>query len=85
MIISTKHKKKAQLSLGDNGDLLLCFADRLNVDIMKGHEDALKELLNEHVGKEVPFSLKEYDPGQEFDTQFADLKEILNIQYEVEE
>ncbi|MBR5421354.1 MAG: DNA polymerase III subunit gamma/tau, partial [Lachnospiraceae bacterium] len=77
--------KKAKISMGDSGDLLLCFPDRLNVDIMKGYEESLAELLNEHVGKEVPFSLKEYNTEREFDTQFADLKEILNINYEVEE
>ena len=77
--------KQAKLSMGENGALLLCFKEKYQVNTMKEHAEELKELLNGHTGKEVPFELTEYDPEQEFDTQFADLKELLNISYEVEE
>ncbi|MBR3526112.1 MAG: DNA polymerase III subunit gamma/tau, partial [Lachnospiraceae bacterium] len=77
--------KLSKLSMGENGTLLLCFSEKVHANRIKEHSEELAELFNEHLGKEVPFEITEYDPEQDFDTQYADLKELLNISYEVEE
>ena len=78
---------KAKLSMGENGKLLLCFDDRFQADSLRetGMKEQVQSLLNEHIGKEVPFEAAAYDKSREFDAQYADLAEILHIKYEVED
>ncbi|MCR5250160.1 MAG: DNA polymerase III subunit gamma/tau [Lachnospiraceae bacterium] len=77
---------KAELSMGEDDRLLICFPNAFAANaINETMLDALRQLLNEHSGKEIPFELREFDHKQEFDTQFADLKEILHFDYDVED
>ncbi|MCR5129735.1 MAG: DNA polymerase III subunit gamma/tau [Lachnospiraceae bacterium] len=72
---------KAKLSLGDNGHLLLCFTESVHAEALRNgnFKEQFAGILNEHIGKEVPFDAVVYDESREFDTQFADLADILNI------
>lgn len=72
---------KAKLSLGDNGHLLLCFTESVHAESLRNgnFKTQFTDILSGHIGKEVPFDAVVYDESREFDTQFADLSEILNI------
>ena len=79
--------RQAELSLGENGKLLLCFSNKLYVDQMKSEDysKALSDVLNDHIGKEVLFDVRIFDGTRMFDEQFADLLKMLHIEKITEE
>ncbi len=77
---------KAKLSLGAEGQLLLCFNETMIVDQLK-QEDRIKEieqLLAEYAGKEVKVEIREYNKSQEFGDVYADLSKLINMKIETE-
>lgn len=79
--------RQAELSLGENGRLLLCFSNKFYADQMKSDEysKALSGVLGDHIGKEVLFDVRIFDGQRDFDEQFADLLKILHIEKITEE
>lgn len=77
---------KAKLSLGAEGQLLLCFGDKIQYQQMCSPEkqDELHRLLTSYVGKEVPFEIREYVAEREFDAQYPDLSQFINMPIEDE-
>ncbi len=76
---------KAKPSMNDNGVLLICFEDEFQEKTVREvFYQQLKEILDEHAGKEVNFELTHYDKKEDFGVQFADLEALFNITYDVE-
>lgn len=77
---------KAKLSLGAEGQLLLCFNETMIVDQLK-QENRIKEieqLLADYAGKEIKVEIREYDKSQEFGDTYADLSKLINMEIETE-
>lgn len=77
---------KAKLSLGAEGQLLLCFNEAMIVDQLKqeGRIKEIEQLLAEYAGKEVKVEIREYDKTQEFGDVYADLSKLINMKIETE-
>lgn len=76
----------AKLSLGAEGQLLLCFDEMMIVSQLK-QENRIKEieqLLADYAGKEVKVEIREYDKSQEFGDTYADLRKLINMEIETE-
>ncbi len=79
--------RKAELSMGDSDRLLICLPESApdtltrDADIKK----EISELINDHVEKEVPLEFIRYSADRSFGEQYADLKEILHVEYLEEE
>ncbi|MDE6713826.1 MAG: DNA polymerase III subunit gamma/tau [Lachnospiraceae bacterium] len=76
----------AKLSLGAEGQLLLCFDEMMIVSQLK-QENRIKEieqLLADYAGKEINVEIREYDKSQEFGDTYADLRKLINMEIETE-
>lgn len=76
----------AKLSLGAEGQLLLCFDEMMIVEQLK-QEERIKEierLLADYAGKEVKVEVRKYDTSQEFGDTYADLRKLINMEIETE-
>lgn len=77
---------KAKLSLGAEGQLLLCFNEGMIVGQLK-QENRIREieqLLADYTGKEIKVEIREYDKSQEFGDTYADLSKLINMEIETE-
>ncbi len=77
---------KAKLSLGTEGQLLLCFDETMIVDQLKQEERTkeIERLLADYSGKEVKVEIRGYDKSQEFGDIYADLRKLINMDIETE-
>lgn len=77
---------KAKLSLGAEGQLLLCFHEMMIVEQLKqeGRTEEIERLLAEYTGKEVKVEIREYDKSQEFGDTYTDLRKLINMEIETE-
>ena len=77
---------KAKLSLGTEGQLLLCFEEIIIVDQLKQEEriKEIEQLLADYSGKEVKVEIRGYDKSQEFGDVYADLRKLINMDIETE-
>ena len=74
------HLNRAKLSLGSNGQLLLCFSDNwiFNQINIPDKIDELYRLFTSYVGKEVTFELREYSADKPFDSVYPDLSKFIS-------
>ena len=77
---------KAKLSLGAEGQLLLCFEEMMIVEQLKQEERTkeIEQLLADYAGKEVKVEIRGYDKSQEFEDIYADLSKLINMPIETE-
>lgn len=77
---------KAKLSLGTEGQLLLCFDEMMIVEQLKQEERTkeIERLLADYAGKEVKVEIRGYDKSQEFSDTYADLRKLINMEIETE-
>ncbi|HPF28674.1 MAG TPA: DNA polymerase III subunit gamma/tau [Lachnospiraceae bacterium] len=77
---------KAKLSMGEQGQLLLCFPDKIMAGQMEKTEkqQELNRLLEDYIGKEVTFEIRDYDKTQNFSNHFVDLGQVIGMDYEEE-
>lgn len=77
---------KAKLSLGTEGQLLLCFDETMIVEQLKQEERTkeIERLLADYAGKEVKVEIRGYDKAQEFGDAYADLRKLINMEIETE-
>ena len=75
---------KANLSLGTEGQLLLCYNDKIMYNQMNRPEkiEDLQKLLAEYVGKEVKVEIREFEQYQNFSDHFADIRKLINMDIE---
>ncbi|MDE6530254.1 MAG: DNA polymerase III subunit gamma/tau [Lachnospiraceae bacterium] len=76
----------AKLSLGTEGQLLLCFDEAMIVEQLKQEEriKEIEQLLADYAGKEVKVEVRKYDKSQEFSDTYADLRKLINMEIETE-
>ncbi len=79
--------RKAELSMAENDKLLICFPESEPDSLSKDDDirQQVSELINAHVEKEVPIEFRKYSSKQAFGEQYADLKEILHVEYTEED
>ena len=79
--------RQAELSMSDNEKLLICFPENAPDSLIR--DDDIKhdvsETINSHIEKDVPIEFRKYSSDSSFDEQYADLKEILHVEYLEEE
>lgn len=79
--------KQAELSMGENEKLLICLPDSAPDSMIRDEEirQRVSDIINEHIEKDVPMEFKKYSSNKAFGEQYADLKEILHVEYLEEE
>ena len=78
----------ANLTLGDDGKLVLVFADEIAYTYLsnEAHRQDLADRISEKIGKEVAVRVVKQAPGRSFEQNYIDLTKIIhNIDIEIEE
>lgn len=77
---------KAKLSLGADGQLLLCFDEAMIVEQLQQEERTkeIEQLLADYAGKEVKVEVRGYDKARNFEDAYADLRKLINMEIETE-
>ena len=86
--LSRTYFNKALPSLGANDSLLLVFEDANAYAYIAENrsdcQDALKAMIAERIGKEVPIQVKQNESGQPSDAVYPDLRQLINFDIEEE-
>ena len=80
--------QKANLSLGNGGQLLLVFPNRFGADMFNLNEHNRTEFenyLSEKTGKRVPVEYKFLDKGNKFTDNYVDLQDVIRMEIEIED
>lgn len=78
----------AKLSLGKDGQLLIVFPNSITADHFTGDAQRVKNFsifLSRRVHKEVPIEYKALDKGEKFTDNYVDLRDVVNMDIEIEE
>ena len=77
---------KAELSLGSDNQLLLCFEDKIQSNQLNRPEklEEITNLLAEYCGKEIKIEIRDYDKAREFADQYVDLQKVVHMNIETE-
>lgn len=79
--------RKARLSVGDDGVLLIVLDDPI-LSEMLSQEERLREItdsISRSIGKEVQVRVKYNDTGQSFEQSYVDLEQIIHTEIEYED
>ncbi|MBQ7448095.1 MAG: DNA polymerase III subunit gamma/tau [Eubacterium sp.] len=82
------YARMANLTLGDDGKLVLVFADEIAYTYLsnEAHRQDLADRISEKIGKEVAVRVVKQAPGRSFEQNYIDLTKIIhNIDIEIEE
>lgn len=80
--------KSARLSLGGDNRLMLVFADGMASDYFTGqpeHKASLEALLSDFSGKEIEVSIQTVGEAQEFEDNYVDISQVIQMEIEEEE
>ena len=87
--LSRTYFNKALVSLGNDDSLLLVFEDANAYAYIAENrsecQDALKQMIAERIGKEVPITVKSNDTGHSSDEIYPDLSQLINFEIEEED
>lgn len=86
--ITKAYARKANLTLGDDGKLVLVFDDEIAYTYLSNdkHREELTANLSEQMGKEFSVRIVKQAPGRSFEKNYIDLKKVIhNIDIEIEE
>lgn len=79
--------KKARISLGDNGKLLIVLEDDVDVAYVDREENRreIETIMEEKVGKRIEVEIRKLDNNRRFDDVFPDLEKLVHMEIVVEE
>ena len=80
-------KPKSRLSLGGDNKLMIVVEDGVASDYLKqeGSKEFVERLIEDYVGKKVDITIQTMESGKDFDRNYIDLTQIINIEIEEED
>jgi DNA polymerase-3 subunit gamma/tau len=79
--------KKARLSAGENGRLMIVFPDELSAGIVNTpeHIAEIKGLIADKIGKEMEIEIRQMEEGRRFEDHFVDIENLINMEITIED
>lgn len=79
--------RKARLSIGEDGVLLIILEDSLSCDMLLEEErlQEVKDIISGSIGKEVQVQIKLNDTGQPFENAYVDIEQMIHTEIEYED
>lgn len=78
--------EQAKLSLGDAGQLLICFENKFTADQLRQEDKTreLQKLFNEYAEKEVKIEIRDCGEDENFNNHFVDISKLINMEIDTD-
>lgn len=85
--ITLSYLKKARLSVGENGALMIIIPDVVGVGYLKRENEyeMIKNHIENKIGKSIQLEIKGMDENRQFEEQYIDFENIINMDIEEED
>ncbi len=79
--------KRARLSAGENGRLLIVAPDELSAGVIgtPEHKEEIEQLIGEKTGKKVEVEVRQIETGRKFEDSFVDIEKLIHMEITVED
>lgn len=79
--------KRARLSAGDNGRLIIVLPDEVSAGVVgsQEHKDEIIRLIEEKIGKTMEIDVRQVEEGRRFEDSFVDIENVIHMEITVED
>lgn len=86
-VMLRQYLKKARLSAGENGHLLIVLPDAVSAGFVarKEHRDEIVRLVEEKIGKTVEIDVRQVEEGRHFEDSFVDIEQVIHMDITIED
>lgn len=86
-VMLRQYLKKAKLSAGDNGRLLIVLPDGVSADFVgkQEHKDEIIHLIEEEIGKTMDIEVRQVEENRRFEDSFVDIEKVINMTITIED
>lgn len=79
--------KRARLSAGENGRLLIVLPDEVSAGVVgtKEHKEEIVHLIEEKIGKTMEIDVRQVEEGRRFEDSFVDIEKVIHMEITVED
>lgn len=79
--------KQARLSVGNQDQLLLVFADEVAASFVgtDGHKEEMRSLIAEKIGKTIEIEVRCVESGRRFEDSFVDIEKLIQMDLTIED
>lgn len=79
--------RKARLSAGENGHLLIVLEDELSAAFVAKpeHKEEIERLIAARTGKEMEIDVRQMEEGRKFEDSFVDIEQLIHMDITVED